>query len=258
MAEFVVEQRGAVEVWTINGEDRRNAIRRSTLKELEAMVARICSSPEVRAVIITGAGDKAFCAGADLKERATMSDEEVRGFLTSLRKVFRNIEQSDAVFIAAINGSAIGGGTELALACDLRVAAPAAEMGLTEVKLGIIPGGGGTQRLTRLVGPGRTKDLILTGRRMNAAEAFTFGAVNRLAPEGRLLETAYQLVQAIAENAPIAVATAKHAIDDGLDLPLEEALALELQRYEQVLQTEDRLEGLRAFAEKRPPRYQGR
>lgn len=187
-----------------------------------------------------------------------MSEPEVRTFLDGLRQTFRAIEKSDCVFIAAINGAAFGGGTELALSCDLRVAAPAGELGLTEVKLGIIPGGGGTQRLARLIGPGRAKDLILTGRRMNAAEAFSVGLVNRLAPEGHLLETAFSLAEAIVENAPIAVATAKHAIDEGTGLELDEALALELRKYEEVLKTEDRLEGLRAFAEKRKPVYKGR
>src|SRR5207302_9793508 len=126
--------------------------------------------PLVRAVVLTGAGDKAFCAGADLKERATMTDHDVRGYLDSLREAFHTIEDAHTVFIAAINGAAFGGGTELALCCDLRVMAPTAEMALTEVKLGIIPGGGGTQRLPRLVGVGRAKDLILTGRRVAADE----------------------------------------------------------------------------------------
>ena len=182
-----------------------------------------------------------------------MSEAEVRAFLDGLRRTLRAIETSDTIFIAAINGSALGGGTELALACDLRVAAPAAELGLTEVKLGIIPGGGGTQRLARLIGPGRAKDLILTGRRLNAAEAFAIGLVNRLAPEGRLLEVAFASPRQIAENAPLAVAAAKHAIDEGFDLDLDAALALELEQYETVLKPEDRLEGLRAFAEKRRP-----
>jgi enoyl-CoA hydratase/carnithine racemase len=182
----------------------------------------------------------------------------VRAFLDQLRRTLRAMEKSDCVFIAALNGTAFGGGTELALACDLRVAAPVAELGLTEVKLGIIPGGGGTQRLSRLIGPGRAKDLILTGRRLNAAEAFSIGLVNRLAPEGRLLDAAFSLAEAIVENAPVAVSTAKHAIDEGLSLELDAALALELQKYEAVLQTEDRLEGLRAFAEKRPPAFKGR
>ncbi|QRN92778.1 enoyl-CoA hydratase/isomerase family protein [Archangium violaceum] len=258
MAEFKVDARGPIEIWTIDGEGRRNAISRAMLKELEEMVARVSRGHDTRAVVITGAGDKAFCAGADLKERSTMGEPEVRAFLDGLRRTFRAIEKSDCVFIAAVNGAAFGGGTELALSCDLRVAAPAAELGLTEVKLGIIPGGGGTQRLTRLVGPGRAKDLILTGRRVNAAEAFSIGLVNRLAPEGHLLDTAYSMAESIVENAPIAVATAKHAIDEGMSLELDEALALELRQYEKVLATEDRLEGLKAFAEKRKPVYKGR
>jgi enoyl-CoA hydratase/carnithine racemase len=258
MAEFKVDARGPIEIWTIDGEGRRNAISRAMLKELGEMVTRVSRGHDTRAVVITGAGDKAFCAGADLKERSTMSEPEVRAFLDGLRQTLRAVEKSDCVFIAAVNGAAFGGGTELALACDLRVAAPAAELGLTEVKLGIIPGGGGTQRLTRLVGPGRAKDLILTGRRVNAAEAFSIGLVNRLAPEGHLLDTAYAMAESIVENAPIAVATAKHAIDEGMSLELDEALALELRQYEKVLATEDRLEGLKAFAEKRKPVYKGR
>jgi enoyl-CoA hydratase/carnithine racemase len=258
MPEFKVDARGAIEIWTIDGESRRNAISRAMLQELGGMVTRVSATRDVRAVIITGAGDKAFCAGADLKERAGMAEAEVRAFLDGLRKTFRAVEQSDCVFIAALNGAAFGGGTELALACDMRVAAPAAELGLTEVKLGIIPGGGGTQRLTRLIGPGRAKDLILTGRRLNAAEAFSIGLVGRLAPEGHLLDTAYSLAESIVENAPLAVATAKHAIDEGVSLALDAALALELKHYETVLATEDRLEGLKAFAEKRKPVYKGR
>jgi enoyl-CoA hydratase/carnithine racemase len=228
------------------------------LAELESRVARVSSAQDVRTVILTGAGDKAFCAGADLKERATMSEAEVRAFLGGLRRVLRAVETSDTIFIAAINGSALGGGTELALACDLRIAAPAAELGLTEVRLGIIPGGGGTQRLPRLIGQGRAKDLILTGRRINAAEAFAIGLVQRLAPEGRLLEVSLGVAEQIAENAPIAVAAAKHAVDRGVDLQIEAALALELEQYEAVLRSEDRLEGLRAFSEKRRPVWKGR
>jgi len=258
MGTFRDERRGAIEVWTLDAEDTRNAISRAIAAELEERVARVSRSSETRVVILTGAGDKAFCAGADLKERATMSEPEVRTFLERLRRVLRAVELSDCVFIAALNGSALGGGTELALACDLRIAAPAAELGLTEVRLGIIPGGGGTQRLPRLIGAGRAKDLILTGRRINAAEAFAIGLVQRLAPEGRLMEVSVSVAEQIAANAPLAVAAAKHAIDGGAALGLDEALGLELRQYETVLGSEDRREGLRAFAEKRPPVWRGR
>jgi len=243
---------------TINRPDKRNALDAEHYAALSHAWIRVRDDPAVRVAVITGAGDKAFCAGADLKERATMSESEVRAFLGGLRRTFRAIETSSTIFIAAINGSALGGGTELALTCDLRIAAPAAELGLTEVRLGIIPGGGGTQRLPRLVGPGRAKDLILTGRRLNAAEAFAIGLVQRLAPEGRLLEVALAVAEQIAENAPLAVAAAKHAIDRGLDLDMEAALALELEQYETVLRSEDRLEGLKGFAEKRRPVWKGR
>jgi enoyl-CoA hydratase/carnithine racemase len=258
MPEIQVQKQGVVETWTIDGEARRNAINRALAAELEANVARASSDKGIRVVILTGAGDKAFCAGADLKERTSMSEDDVRRFLDRLRNTLRAIETSDAVFVAAVNGVALGGGTELALACDLRVAAPHAEMALTEVRLGIIPGGGGTQRLARLVGAGRAKDLILTGRRVSADEALAIGLVNRVALPGALLGSAGEMAQQISQNGPLAVAAAKHAIDEGADLPIEAALKLELQKYEIVLKTEDRLEGLRAFAEKRTPRFQGR
>jgi enoyl-CoA hydratase/carnithine racemase len=258
MGEIKVDTHGAVQVWTIDGEARRNAISRAMFAELEALVAQASPANGVRVAIITGAGDKAFCAGADLKERSTMSEAEVRAFLEGLRRGFRALEKSDCVFIAALNGIAFGGGTELALACDFRVAAPAAELALTEVKLGIIPGGGGTQRLPRLIGAARAKDLILTGRKVGAAEALQLGLVHRVSPEGKLLETALELGQSIVANAPLAVALAKHAIDEGYPLDLDAALRLEHQKYEQTLKTEDRLEGLRAFAEKRAPQFKGR
>lgn len=255
MSEFLIENQGPVEVWTINGEQRRNALSRAMVAELEANVARV-SGPDrsTRAVVLTGAGHKAFCAGADLKERASMNQDEVRHFLDTMRRTFRALELSDCVFIAYVNGAAFGGGTELALCCDLRVMAPEAEMGLTEVKLGIIPGAGGTQRLPRLIGKGRAKELILTGRRVIAAEALSLGLVNRIGS----LDDARSLAKTVCENAPIAVAAAKHAIDDGAALELDAALALEHEKYALTLTTEDRLEGLKAFAEKRPPNFRGR
>lgn len=257
MQDFKVEKSGPVEVWTILGEARLNSLRRSMVVEFEALLNGARGADRPRCVVLTGAGTKSFCAGADLKERASMSEDDVRVFLDRVQRIFRLMERSDAIFIAAINGLALGGGAELALACDLRVAAPHAELGFPEVRLGIIPGGGGTQRLSRLVGPGRAKDLILTGRRVSAAEALAIGLVDRVAPEAGLLQTSQELASTIAANGPLAIAAAKHAIDEGLP-ELETALTIERRHYETVLQSEDRLEGLRAFAERRPARFQGR
>lgn len=259
MAEFRVESRagGAVQVWTIDGEEKRNAISRAMRAELESLIRSVAGEQELRAVVITGAGNKAFCAGADLKERAGMSEEEVRTFLHDLRRTLRGLELSPKVFIAAINGAAFGGGTELSLACDLRVIAPHAEMALTETRLAIIPGGGGTQRLPRLVGMGVAKDLILTGRRVGPEEALRLGLVNRIAPDADVVAHAVALAEEIAGGGPIALAAAKAAIQEGMELPLDSALELEYQKYQVTIPTQDRLEGLAAFREKRKPVYRG-
>jgi enoyl-CoA hydratase/carnithine racemase len=255
--EIRVASHGAVEVWTLDGEARRNSISQAMLGELATRVDD-AAARRVRAVVLTGAGDKAFCSGADLKERATMNEGEVRAFLEKLRATFRALELADTIYIAALNGAAFGGGTELALSCDLRLASSTAELGLTEVKLGIIPGGGGTQRMARLIGPGRAKELILTGRRVAAAEALALGIVNRVSEPAALLDDALALAQEIGGNAPIAVAAAKHAVDEGLDLPLEQGLVCEQLHYAKTLGTQDRLEGLAAFREKRKPVYLGK
>jgi enoyl-CoA hydratase/carnithine racemase len=258
MAEWIVEQRGAVQMWTINGAERRNVLNRAMVSELEARAVALAQPGAPRAVVLTGSGEKAFCAGADLKERQGMDRDEVHAFLQQLNRALRLLERSDTFLVAALNGVALGGGLELALACDLRIAGPAAELGTPEVKLGIIPGAGGTQRLSRLLGVGRAKDLVLTGRRVSAAEAFSLGLINRLAPEGRLIDLAWELATTVAQNAPLAVAAAKHAIDSGWGLNLEEALVVEKEEYERTLTSEDRTEGLLAFAEKRAPQYRGR
>ncbi|HSD22351.1 MAG TPA: enoyl-CoA hydratase-related protein [Anaeromyxobacter sp.] len=256
--EFRIERRdGAIEVWTIDGASRRNAISRAMLSDLEAHLARAASDRGLRCVVLTGAGDKAFCAGADLKERAAMSAEDVHAFHRALRRALRGIEAAPQPFVAALNGAALGGGLELALACDLRIASDSAQLGLPEVSLGIIPGGGGTQRLARLVGVARAKDLVLTARRVSAAEALAIGLVTQLVPAQRLLDEAVELARRIARNAPISLRQAKRAIDGGFHLPLEEALELENQLYQDCLGTKDRVEALRAFAEKRPPVFTG-
>jgi methylglutaconyl-CoA hydratase len=252
-----VGERGAAELWIIDGESRRNAISMALLAELRGHVARAAGDRDLRCVVITGAGDKAFCAGADLKERATMSAEDVHRFHHGLRDALVSIEEAPQPFVAALNGAALGGGLELALACDLRLAAEGVQVGLPEVGLGIIPGGGGTQRLARLVGVARAKDLVLTARRCSAAEALAFGLVTKVVPAGGLRDEALALAGQIARNAPISLRQAKRAIDRGWHLPLADALELENRLYQDCLATEDRREALRAFAEKRPPVFRG-
>jgi len=255
--DVIVEDLGEVEVWTIAGEARRNSITMALLEGLRAELGRAEGKRSLRCVVLTGQGDRAFCAGADLKERRTMSDEQVHRFLAELKAALRAIESSAKVFLAAVNGAALGGGCELALACDLRIASTEAEMGLPEVGLGIIPGGGGTQRLARAVGVARAKDLVLTARRIRGEEAAAMGLVSRAVPPARVREEALEWARVVARNAPISLRQAKRAIDGGFALPLDEALDLEQRMYQDCLGTRDRLEALRAFAEKRRPVFTG-
>jgi len=255
--EWIVEDRGEIELWTIDGAARSNSLTRAMLAGLRDELRRAGARRGLRCVVLSGAGERAFCAGADLKERARMSDEEVRAFLRDLRAALLAVEASPQVFVAAINGVALGGGLELALACDLRVMSAAAEAGLPEVSLGIIPGGGGTQRLARAVGISRAKDLVLTARRIDATEAIAWGLVTRIAPPGQLRQAALEVAEEVARNAPISLRQAKRAIDGGFHLPLEEALELEHRLYQECLGSADRRRALRAFAEKRRPTFTG-
>ena len=252
------EDRGHVRVITIDLEAKLNVLSRPLVRELKAEALRAALDANVRAVVLTGAGTKAFCAGADLKERLGWTKDEVRRWLVELHEGLREIERCPRPWIAAVNGLALGGGCELALACDLRVMDPAAQIGLTEVKIGIIPGGGGTVRLARVVGLGRARDLILTARRVMADEALQLGLVNRVSGPGHAVDIAVGLANQIAENAPVAVGAAKAALERAWDLELDAALRHEREEYEKPLASEDRDEGLRAFAEKRAPRWQGR
>lgn len=247
-----------VVVLTIQRPEVMNCLSFPTLRRLRALCHELAQDSAVRAVVITGAGDKAFCAGADLKERRTMPMDLVPRFVLNIRRTMDDFAQLPMPTLAAINGVAFGGGTELLLAADLRLAAPHAQLGLTETSLAIIPGAGGTQRLPRLIGRARAKDLILTARRVGAEEAERIGLVNRIAPAGGLLDAAMELARQIADNGPVAVRAAKAAMDQGCEQPLEQGLETEARCYERVLPTQDRLEALAAFAEKRKPRFQGR
>jgi enoyl-CoA hydratase/carnithine racemase len=255
--EWLVERYGPVERWTIQGEARRNSLTMALLSEGAGHLHRAAADRALRVVVISGAGSKAFCAGADLKERARMADAEVAAFHRGLRDLLCGLEALPQPVVAAINGAALGGGLELALACDLRVVAEGVEVGLPEVGLGIIPGAGGTQRLPRLLGVARAKDLILTGRRVGAAEALSMGLVSAVLPPERLAEEALALAAQVARNAPISLRQAKRAVDQGLHLPLAEGLHLENRLYQACLPTKDRQEALRAFAEKRTPTFTG-
>jgi enoyl-CoA hydratase/carnithine racemase len=251
------ERDGALVTLTINRPEVLNCLSFPTLKRMRKLCAELASDLSVRAILITGAGDKAFCAGADLKERKDMPQERVPLFVRNIRAVMDDVEALPQPTIGLVNGFAFGGGTELLLACDLRIAAPHAQLGLTETSLAIIPGAGGTQRLPRLIGKARAKELILTARKIDAAEAERIGLVNRVAPAGKLREVGLEVARAIAANGPIAVRAAKRAIDQGSELPLAQGLEVEGRCYELVLPTRDRVEALTAFAEKRAPNYVG-
>ncbi|MBL8859676.1 MAG: enoyl-CoA hydratase/isomerase family protein [Planctomycetes bacterium] len=246
-------------VWlTIERPEVMNCLSFPTLRRLRTLCEKLREDLTIRAILITGAGEKSFCAGADLKERKTMAPERVPEFVKNIRRTMDDIESLPQPTIAVVNGFAFGGGMELMLACDLRVAAAHAQFGLTETTLAIIPGAGGTQRLPRLVGRSRAKDLILTGRKFDSTEAERMGIVNRIAPAGKLAECALEVARSIAANGPVAVRAAKAAIDEGCELPLSRGLEVEARCYERVLPTADRLEALAAFAEKRKPRFSGR
>jgi enoyl-CoA hydratase/carnithine racemase len=252
------ERVGPFAIWTIDRADRMNALSRAVVRELGRLAREARADRSLRAVILTGSGERAFCAGADLKERQSMDEEDVRDFLPLYRASFGAIDALPVPVIAALNGVAFGGGLELALACDFRVAAPHVTLGLTETSLGIIPGAGGTQRLTRLVGAGLAKELIVFARRIDAAEALRLGIVNRLAADGQsALECALAFAEPLAEAAPIAIAAALEAVDGASDLALEDGLSLEVRCYARTLASSDRREALAAFAEKRKPRFRG-
>jgi len=258
MTELRSEDRGPVRVLTLDGEARMNVLSRALVAELAAEARRAAADGGVRAVVVTGAGNRAFSAGANLKERRGWTEDDVRRWLVELHAGLREVERCPKPWIAAVNGLALGGGCELALACDLRVLDPAAQMGLTEVRIGIIPGGGGTVRLARLIGLGRARDLVLTARRVDAEEALQIGLANRISAAGDSVSAAVAVGNEIAANAPVAVAAAKASLEDAWDLALDAALERERAHYDKALRSEDRLEGLAAFAEKRPPRWKGR
>lgn len=248
---------GGVARLTINRPDKLNALNAEVLSALRAHFAEAGVDPEVRAIVLTGAGAKAFVAGADIAEMAALAPEAARAFARAGQSVADAIDASGKPVVAAVNGWALGGGCELAMMCHLRVAAPTARFGQPEVGLGLIPGFGGTQRLARLVGEGRALELILLGKPIDAETALNWGLVNRIAREREAVDEATMLAGEIAAQGPAAVRLAIAAVRSGLSMPLGEALAHEAALFGVVFGTEDMREGTAAFLEKRKPAFRG-
>lgn len=253
-----VEETGQSVILTLNRPSVMNCLNFDLLYAIRDKIDELQYRTDIRCVIITGAGDKSFCAGADLKERATLTQDEVKKFIITIRNLLTSIQNLPIPVISAVNGVALGGGTEVALASDIRIASENASMGLTEARLAIIPGGGGTQRLPRIVGVAKAKELIFTGRRVDAKEALDIGLVNKVTAPDQLLDACMEMAGMIAETGPIAVEMAKYAIDKGIETDLATGLAIESNAYRVTIPTEDRIEGLTAFREKRKPVYKGR
>jgi len=254
----IVARDGAVATLTINRPAVRNALNDATLAAIDAAVAALDADPEVRVILLTGAGDKAFIAGADINELSRATAVTGRALALRGQGVFDRIAAAGKPIIAVINGFCLGGGCELALACTFRFAADTAEIGQPEINLGIIPGYGGSQRLPRLIGRDRALDLILTGRRVSAADALALGLVTRVYPAATLRAEALAYARELAAKAPIAVRLALDAVRAGLEQPLAEALAHEAALFGLVSATDDMREGTRAFLEKRPAQFTGR
>lgn len=256
LVEISTEEKGIALV-TLNRPDAANALSTELLHCLVEVLEELKSDSNLRTVIITGSGEKAFCAGADLKERAGMNEDKVRETVKLIGDTITAVENLPVPVIAAINGSAFGGGLELALACDIRIASETAKVGLTETSLGIIPGAGGTQRLPRIVGMPTAKELIYTARRLDAKTANALKIISHVYSPQHLLEEAKKLAKEIAVNAPLALRAAKAAINQGAETDLKSGLQIEKDCYQTTLKTRDRLEGLSAFKEKRKPVFKG-
>jgi enoyl-CoA hydratase len=249
---------GPVRVLTVNRPARRNAIDRATMAALDARLVEVQRDTAARVLVVTGAGDKAFVAGADISEFLAMTPAEARQYARDGQAVMRRLETLGIPSVAAINGHALGGGCELAMACTFRVMASSARVGLPEVKLGLIPGFGGTQRLSRLVGRQRALELILTGRLVDADEAVAMGLVLRAVAPEDLRATALDLAHTLAGGAPRAQAYALAAVDEGLDVPLATGCDIEAEYFGLAAATDDMREGVAAFLEKRSPSFTGR
>jgi enoyl-CoA hydratase len=255
---LILEREGAVAVLTVNRPNVLNALNAATLDELEGVLIALGGDEEIRCVVITGAGEKSFIAGADINELAVQSPVSGRAHALRGQAVLDMIEHLGKPVIAAINGYALGGGCELAMACTLRIAADTARLGQPEINLGIMPGYAGTQRLARLIGAGRALELLLTGDQITAADAHRVGLVNRVVPAAELLVEAKKLAAMLATKAPIAISYILDAVHRGLQLPMREAQAFEATLFGLAASTEDMREGTAAFLAKRRPAFKGK
>ena len=251
MTNVLLEKKGHIAVATINRPKALNALNSDVLTDLGELVDIVNADSEIRALVLTGSGEKAFVAGADIGEMSTLTPEEGEAFGKHGNDVFRRIETLPIPTIAAINGFALGGGCELSMSCDIRICADTAVFGQPETGLGITPGFGGTQRLARLVSPGMAKQLIYTAKNIKADEAYRIGLVNAVYPLDELLPAAEKLAETIAKNAPIAVRARKKAINDGLEAKMDDAIVIEEKLFGSCFKTADQIEGMTAFLEKR-------
>jgi enoyl-CoA hydratase/carnithine racemase len=254
----LVERTGRIAHLILNRPEVLNAIDNTLARELGAACDALAADESVWLIIFRGAGERAFCAGADLKARLGFTPEQWLEQRALLRGMFATLRAVPQPMIAAVHGFALGGGTELAMLADFVVASDDAVFGLTEVSLGIIPGGGGTQNLPRMIGRNRAKELIFSARRIKADEALELGLVNHVVPRAELLPKATAIAEEILKNSPFAVRQAKWSIDRGADLPFEDGIQREHEAYLRAIASEDRREGITAFNEKRPPRFSGR
>ncbi|KAA0550080.1 enoyl-CoA hydratase [Bacillus sp. BGMRC 2118] len=252
-----LERMGHIAIVTLNRPEALNCFNFDTLQELGLLVENISTNQDIRVVIFTGAGEKAFSAGADLKERQHLSTAEVKRNVKKIREVFDAVASLPQPTIAAVNGYAFGGGFELMIACDFRIAVSHAKMGLTEVSWGIIPGAGGTQRLPRLIGETKAKELIFTARKITAEQALKDGILSYVVSKEQLLDKCLQLAEEMMSNAPIALQQAKAAINLGLNTDLQTGLVIESKSYEMTIPTKDRTIALKAFNEKKVPIFLG-
>ena len=247
-----------IAIVTIDNPAALNALNTPTLTQLDQAFDQLAGNPEVKGVIITGGGEKSFVAGADISEFQQVKGNTAAAFMARGQRIFDKIERFDRPVIAAINGFALGGGNELAMSCDIRIAAENALFGQPEVNLGIIPGYGGTQRLPRLIGPGKAKEIIFADERINAQEALRIGLVQRVVPKGQTVEEAKKLLKKIMSKGPLAIKMGKKAINEGLGMSLRAGLDLEGQCEAVCFGSEDKDEGAKAFLEKRPAQFKGK